>query len=106
MIQNMPNLFHIISPDFKHQSLLSVITTYVLFPLAITMGVLGGGIVMPNGLGAALTLFLAVSICSLLLAIGLSSVRGGANSKVHASLYLLLSSVAPFAIWYGFTLTI
>jgi hypothetical protein len=106
MIQNMPNLFHIISPDFKHQSLLSVITTYALFPLGITMGVLAGGIVMPNGLGGALTLFLAVSICSLLLAIGLSSFRGGAKNRVQACLYLLLSSFTPLTIWYGFALAI
>lgn len=106
MIQNMPNLFHIIAPNFKHQSPLSVVATFVLFPLAITMGVLGGGIVVPNGLGAVLTLFLSVSICSLLLAVGLSFVRGGTTSKAQAGLYLLLSSFAPFAIWYGFTLTI
>ncbi|MFN7594035.1 MAG: hypothetical protein ACK5PU_00305 [bacterium] len=102
----MANLFHLISPYFKHQTALSLFTTYFLFPLMITMGVLGSELVMPNGLGATLVLFLAVSICCLLLAVGLSFLKQLLTYKIRTALYILSGAIAPFAIWYGFTLTI
>jgi hypothetical protein len=106
MIQTMPDLFYIISPNFKQRSFLSVLTTYFLFPLAITAGVLSIEIVMPNGLGATLILFLSILICSALIAACLSFLRRPLNGKVTATIYFILSAIAPFAIWYFFTLTI
>lgn len=106
MIQQMPDLFHLISPNFKNQSVLSLFTTYFLFPLMITMGVLANEIVMPNGLGATLVLFLVVSICCLFQAVGLSFLKQLMTEKVRAALYILMGAITPFAVWYGFTLTI
>jgi hypothetical protein len=106
MIQKMPDLFYIFSPNYKQRSFLSVLTTRFLFPLAITAGVLSSEIVMPNGLEATSILYLAILISSALIATCLSFLRRPLNGKVAATIYFILSAIVPFAIWYFFTLTI